>query len=215
MKVFEDKDLMNDLSRLFNVDLEEYPLFYNTYNSLKFDLHKDGFDIITINNLNKKIFDFTFANDENLGILLKFWSNKVNKDYLTKNFKRMVQDLHLNTLVTDFRYFISTPRDGAVSKYLIYIYFELSKNNELLETLRKISIMWEFPKYKGELGVEGSYDHGAYYLSKKNKLLVNIYDDRGMDIISDNKERLTPIYHTFKEYLLKYDFESMKDFFEP
>lgn len=52
-----------------------------------------------------------------------------------------------------------------------------------------------------------------FYHSKKNTLL-NIYDDRGCDIWSDNLASQKEIYKTYHDWILKYDKKDIANFYE-
>lgn len=65
-----------------------------------------------------------------------------------------------------------------------------------------------------DFGVRGHNLRGELYIVNCTKGLVfNIYDDRGLDIVADNKESLIPIYHEQNSLLLGYDKERMDSVF--
>jgi len=65
-----------------------------------------------------------------------------------------------------------------------------------------------------DFGVRGQNLSGELYIINCTKgLVLNIYDDRGMDIVSENKESLIPIYHAQNQWLLGYDKEHMNSVF--
>lgn len=46
----------------------------------------------------------------------------------------------------------------------------------------------------------------VFYFDFENNVIVNFYDDRGMDIVSDNIEKLNEIYNLFKDrYVIKFE----------
>ena len=65
-----------------------------------------------------------------------------------------------------------------------------------------------------DFGIRGHNLKGELYILNCTKGLVfNIYDDRGMDIVSEKKEALTSIYHEHNKWLLGYDKEHMDSMF--
>jgi len=54
----------------------------------------------------------------------------------------------------------------------------------------------------------------VYLINMDKKLIFNMYDDRGLDIISADKEVLRPRYTAFDNWLLDYDRDEMKKRFE-
>lgn len=59
------------------------------------------------------------------------------------------------------------------------------------------------PSVKGE----------CYFINHTKGLVLNLYDDRGMDIVALNKETLRPLYETYNSWLLNYDIEQMNHAF--
>ncbi|MDR2904861.1 MAG: DUF3885 domain-containing protein [Helicobacteraceae bacterium] len=53
-------------------------------------------------------------------------------------------------------------------------------------------------------------DGEVYIFNIKNKLIFNMYDDRGLDMIASEKWALSQIYKHYYKYLLDYDLKKMK-----
>ncbi len=49
----------------------------------------------------------------------------------------------------------------------------------------------------------------CFIINKTKSIILNLYDDRGMDVISSNREALIPLYQSHNEWLLNYDRERM------
>ncbi len=45
----------------------------------------------------------------------------------------------------------------------------------------------------------------VYFINIEKKLIFHMYDDRGLDLISADKEMLRPIYKKFNDWILDYD----------
>lgn len=54
----------------------------------------------------------------------------------------------------------------------------------------------------------------VYFINIDKKLIFHMYDDRGLDIISADKEILQPIYKKHNEWILDYDREQIDKQFE-
>ena len=46
----------------------------------------------------------------------------------------------------------------------------------------------------------------VYFLNPATAIIVNMYDDRGLDVIAA-REALMPVYRTFNDWVLDYDRE--------
>jgi hypothetical protein len=53
-----------------------------------------------------------------------------------------------------------------------------------------------------------------YFVNIDKKLIFNMYDDRGLDIIAADKETLRPIYLTFNNWILEHDRKEIDKQFE-
>lgn len=62
-----------------------------------------------------------------------------------------------------------------------------------------------------DLGVRPRIRGSIYVFSLESGVLVNPYDDRGMDIISPNRQLLNRLYHKYNSWLLDYDRKAMDD----
>ena len=52
-----------------------------------------------------------------------------------------------------------------------------------------------------------------YFVDLQKRMIVHVYDDRGMDVIAMDKEAIAPFYTKFNDLLLDYDREKMKQQF--
>jgi hypothetical protein len=53
-------------------------------------------------------------------------------------------------------------------------------------------------------------DVEVYFFNINNKLIFNMYDDRGLDIVADEKEKLGKFYSNYNEWLLENDRKKME-----
>ena len=64
----------------------------------------------------------------------------------------------------------------------------------------------DFPQRKPRLDGLGMFtSKEVYFVNIDKKLVFNMYDDRGLDIIASDLETLRPIYTKHKNWLLEYD----------
>ncbi|GLX85331.1 hypothetical protein tloyanaT_15830 [Thalassotalea loyana] len=85
-----------------------------------------------------------------------------------------------------------------------YLFFNIKKSE-----LHKFI----FGKMANELGISPSYWFDIYIFDIELGVLAHPYDDRGMDLVGDNKFMLSRIYKQFNSWLLDYDIDIMKQWF--
>lgn len=93
-------------------------------------------------------------------------------------------------------------------------YGDLDDFEEKIETMRFSSIM-QFQQLKLEslveaianrtLGLEPNVVGDIYIINTSNKAIFHLYDDRGMDIVAENKETLRKVYVQCNSWILDYD----------
>jgi hypothetical protein len=106
---------------------------------------------------------------------------------------------------------ITLPRPIEVSSFIeedsqqrVFIVFEAGK--DILQRL-----LWGV--FANELGIRPRLWCQLYIVSPELGILVHPYDDRGMDVIGNDKFLLKQLFLQFNHYLLGYDRKSMELFF--
>ena len=56
-----------------------------------------------------------------------------------------------------------------------------------------------------EQGGEPSIGQSVYFISTEKDIIFHMYDDRGCDIFSINKDTLLPLYHKYSKWILDYN----------
>lgn len=54
-------------------------------------------------------------------------------------------------------------------------------------------------------GKQPYVNDGVYFINPKSHIIYHLYDDRGLDIVSNNPESLRNLYHQYNEWILDYD----------
>lgn len=76
------------------------------------------------------------------------------------------------------------------------------------------SLLW--CAFAADLGVIRPRSKCAIYLFNMDaRIMVWPYDDRGMDVVGPNHERLEYLFHEYHRYLFEYDLEAMMETFAP
>lgn len=72
----------------------------------------------------------------------------------------------------------------------------------------------DFPGRTPRLGRnEGLSSKDIYLINLDKKMIFHMYDDRGLDLLTSNKENLVHIYQQYKAWLLDYDRDKMFEIF--
>ncbi len=65
-----------------------------------------------------------------------------------------------------------------------------------------------------EMGFDPAIPQDIYYYSISNKIGFRIYDDRGCDVWSNDKEKLRPIYESLNKWILDYNRPEIDEYFK-
>lgn len=73
----------------------------------------------------------------------------------------------------------------------------------------------DFPLREPRLDQKGAFtEKEIYFINIDKKIILNMYDDRGLDLISADKENLRQIYKDHEEWILDYDREQINSQFK-
>lgn len=89
-----------------------------------------------------------------------------------------------------------------------HLYWNIAKGDVPIETLLLEII-------KGDLGGTGGLCSNVYFMATKSPLLYYLYDDRGVDILANEKACLQPFYQKFNQWILACEKEKADSLFAP
>ncbi|MDP2385338.1 MAG: hypothetical protein Q8M29_03120 [Bacteroidota bacterium] len=151
-----------------------------------------------VTNRFKEIADFIFEQKE-LWVLLILWDvERGTKNDLAKcgfeenaathSYKGKIED----GLLANSRFDSQAIKESEI-KYLKYEKFSFDKISPIVRAIAGY-----------ELGFENSANISAYFLSfEDTAVLLNLYDDRGMELLNDASEFTSEISNKFQRYLMK------------
>ena len=194
----------------------ERPLFYNWSIGLRFEIGPDEielwkdseretfneeyFDVSLARAIS--IFEAVFGKDDEIEIIYQQYSDGRKKIRKGNFIFKQIED---------------TKTSLAISSDVRDIY-ELAYKSACWKRLNIPSLSIDDINYKSILLSLIHSDFGCrkpsmwgecYFINKTNHIILNLYDDRGMDVISSNKEALLPLYKLHNDWLLNYDREKM------
>ncbi|OPX42774.1 hypothetical protein CLHUN_32580 [Ruminiclostridium hungatei] len=68
-------------------------------------------------------------------------------------------------------------------------------------------------KARQDFGVLPFISDGVFFINAKKNIIFYMYDDRGLDLVAENKESLLPLYKKFNDWILNYDRERINEVF--
>lgn len=194
-------------------------MFYNWKNSLRFDLQvgETGSDeyfeevIIRV----KSLFESVFKNSDEIFIVMLDYKYKRRKIRFSNFVFKQISQLsksEINYYKEKKLYEINDKfdiRNVAIAK------LKLERIN-YLEIFSAIGNT-DFPPRKPTLNFLSNKE--IFFINIEKKIIFQMYDDRGLDIIASDIETLRPIYKKYNDWILDYDkmeidkhFENKNDF---
>ena len=187
-----------------------HALFYNFPGGLRFELSEGSSPLDQVLSALRKasiVCDDVFAGEERILVHLEAWAP-------TSRFglRPMLRELTVAGVP------VPTVRD---------VWFDAEEPDEDDdEDLRLLCCAFEVPitKLQNLIWCAITTDLGSlrprprcrvYLLNLSKRLVVHPYDDRGMDVIGQNKSALSALYKRHGDLLLNYDIEVMRQIFEP
>ncbi len=159
-------------------------------------------DIDMVENGKKRamtLFEEVFKDSETVQIIF------ITSEYSNKN--RIAKFLHKNQFrIVDS--FITNSWDGYFDGITTVLVIETEKANLRLAKLIDGLCYQDFYRY-GKLKIKNP----LIFYNAQDNLILNIYDDRGCDIWSNNFNKQKKIYTKYNTWILDYDRESISKFY--
>lgn len=213
---------MNDLDRFMKEQFPtiklKSPLFYNSPIAIRFDLGGNFFleiekekveDVIyrsltlfkALNSNMDDIFVITFVDywdDEPISSIEEGVTKKLNKTI------KSVTDYKINKNQLEHRY-----KDDDYDDTVTFRYWTKIKvlNLDVEELIRgKIYSIISEDEYSsiGDL----------FIVNSSNNTIFHLYDERGLDIVSQKKETITNLYEDFEKWILEFDRKRIDEIFK-
>lgn len=190
------------LYRIFGRDAFSFALFYSNEPALRFELALGGSSIERFTQAfsrARELTDAALRDATSLVLVASYFGSG-----------RPVRHLPVFRSLRECGIQLSHPRACWVEPYedegeqRTFIAFAVERS-------ALVGILWG--ALATSLGIQPRLLCHVYIADLENGILVHPYDDRGMDVIGPNRQRLSDLFHRFPEYLLDYDRDRMEAFF--
>lgn len=184
------------------------PLFYSCDFGLRFDLQIGETNTEKyFQNVIKRattIFQNAFDGSDNVFLVLIDYKYKRRKIRCSNFIFKQIQDLHASEINFSKEIRLYDPRDKFDIRNLAIIKLKSGRINH--KTLLRAIANQDFPSRFPRL----EYNHiisnkEIYFININKKLIFNMYDDRGLDLVASDIETLGPIYENHKDWILDHD----------
>lgn len=88
----------------------------------------------------------------------------------------------------------------------IFLFWDMTKTPPNIDRLLQAIIHTDFHGFR-------ELSSAVFFLNTTDHILYHLYDDRGLDVVAETKETLTPLYQQFQNWLLTYDIKRMQSIF--
>ena len=145
----------------------------------------------------KSIFDDLFTINDIIYIIINSFEDKPYD--IAGNDISTVKSLITHIQNEDKYTFVSTEdEEFSCTRYIIQASVKDIQTEKLIE-----EIIWS------EIDGRNSLSGCVYWLNPRNNVIFYLYDDRGLDVISNTKENLKQVYLKFNNWILDYDREKI------
>ncbi|GFZ29986.1 hypothetical protein CSC2_05120 [Clostridium zeae] len=208
--------ILSDFLRqhFYNIPLES-PLFYNSSVGLRFELgmpnrgveHASYFTNILLRSI--MIFREIFDTDEQMLITIKRF--RCIEPYKCSNqgeevFPKYMKDKELIKQVSSIELKKHYEENGDLSG-ITYQHILLCN----IKSIDYIGILKA--KAHQDFAIEPYISDEVFFINLHKHIIFYMYDDRGMDLISESKGALLPIYEKYNSWILAYDKERIDNIF--
>lgn len=195
----------------FGENIFDRPLFYSYVGGLRFEMSEGGNFInqfLTAHRKGMEICDEIFSPDQHVTICVKLYGGKTLLSCLS--IIRSLRDFEVYSKFNVKEYWreeLDEEYDDRLDENSMWHYVVLEIPPELI-----LNALW--CAFSSDFGYIQPASPAALYLFEfQKKIAVFPYDDRGMDVVGDNKIFLKALYESFEKYLLDYDREEMDKYY--
>lgn len=177
------------------------PLFYNWENSLRFDLQVGDTDteeyFKEVYRRSIALFEASFNKSDRAFVVLNQYKIKRSKIKLSSYAFKQIADLKKSEVGYLTRRQLYE-RDDLWNQAVAKVQIKRVNYQNILQAIANTDFLRE-PRVNTEV----------FFINLDQKLIFNMYDDRGLDIIAKDMETLRPLYTEFNSWILDYDREAI------
>jgi len=193
------------------------PLFYSWDFGLRFDLQVGETDtdeyFKEVTRRASTIFQTAFDNSDKVFMVFMDFKNKRRKIRFSNYIFKQIENLNKTEISYSKEKKLYEPNDKYDVRNIAICKLNVDRIN-YKNILTAIGYV-DFPSIERKLDQNGvSTDLEVYFVNIDKKLIFHMYDDRGLDIIATDKERLRPIYKKHNDLILDYDRKKIDKQFE-
>lgn len=183
------------------------PLFYNWESGLRFNLqvgqtNTDEYFEKAINRASS-LFEAAFNPTDEVFFILMDYKYKRQKISFSNYCFKQIESLKKEEICYAKAKRLYEYNDRFDIRNVAVLAIQTSRIN--YRNVIKAIAYTDFPPRKPSLGFLTSKE--IYFINIDKKIIFNMYDDRGLDIIASDKKVLLPIYNQYEDWILDYDRE--------
>lgn len=193
------------------------PLYYSWDFGVRFDLQVGETDtdeyFQEVIRRASTIFQTVFDNSDNVFLVFMDYKYKRRKIRFSNFSFKQIDNLQKNEISysKEFRLYEPDDKFDIRNIAIIKLTADRLKHKEILTAIGHT----DFPPRQPRLDQNGFLTgKEIYFVNNSKKLIFHMYDDRGLDIISADKETLRPICKKHNDWILDYDRERIDKQFE-
>ena len=186
------------------------PLFYNWPIGIRFELEKSNKNpniyFKKVSERANKIYEEIFDKEDEVLIVFHQFTG-LNHKFKTDNFCfQNIENLNLNHIELFEIKELYWPGDKDDIYTIACVNTSSQKIN--YSNILKAIANTEFGERKPQ--IEGD----VFFVNKTKNIILNMYGDRGLDVISTNKNQLSGIFKDLNDWILDYDREKINSIFQ-
>lgn len=192
-----NEELKKYIKDNFNIQELSPPLFYNSSRGIRFELGEDSLGIEQAQYMKRvyyrslRLFKEVFSLNDSIFLVWIVDADNKEKMRPTGVIKKYIKD---NAL----KYYLGVEEiqreENGFLKMVLKCRVRDVRVEKILEAIANQD-MNIYPKLKCE----------CYFISIDKKIIYNMYDDRGLDMVASSADDLIPIYNQYEEWILSYD----------
>lgn len=192
-------------------------LFHEASYALRFDLggelHSAPLRLLRAMDRAREVATTVFAQSRHLTAIVRYYDGERRSSRAASSFKALAEigfqgefSKPERVLLNDVEYIAEFGED-------LCTYWSSAEIGQSRE--QRDALLWACVTRELEISPKAKGLDRIYIVDFQLGIVLNVYDDRGMDLAALDPDKLRPVYLTFNEWLLDHDHERMSETFSP
>ncbi len=175
------------------------------------DTNSDEY-FMEVNKRTNSLFDFTFEDSDDIFFVFRDYRHRRKRLKISNYALRQIENLDKTEIsfIRESNLYFPNEKNANYNTAIIKVKKDRINYKNIFAAIGNTDFPPRVPRLDN-LGFLSSKE--VFFINKNKKLIFNMYDDRGLDIIATDIDVLRPVYEKFNDWILDHDRQAIDEKF--